>query len=89
MPIKDKNERIEKTTYFYDMADRKTDPITHDDYIESENDYLEARCLNCNNAKACKEKHWDGCVYEPKYEENSSEIPNNSEIPTGSERSSE
>ena len=89
VPIKDKNERIEKTTYFYDMADRKTDPITHDDYIESENDYLEARCLNCNNAKACKEKHWDGCVYEPKYEENSSEIPNNSEIPTGSERSSE
>ena len=58
-------------------TDRKTEPITHDDYIESENDYLEARCLNCNNAKACKEKHWDGCVYEPKYEGNCSEIPNN------------
>ena len=47
------------------MSVCKTEPITHDDYIESENDYLEARCLNCNNAKACKEKHWDGCVYEP------------------------
>ena len=58
---------------------RKTEPITHDDYIESENDYLEARCLNCNNAKACKEKHWDGCVYEPKYEGNCSEKPNNCE----------
>ena len=55
---------------YYDnfVADRKTEPITHDDYIESENDYLEAMCLNCNNAKACKEKHWDGCVYEPKDE---------------------
>ena len=29
---------------------------------------LTARCLNCNNAKACKEKHWEGCVYEPKDE---------------------
>lgn len=48
--------------------DRKTEPITHDDYIESGNDYLEARCLNCNNAKACKEKHWEGCIYEPKDE---------------------
>ena len=49
-------------------ADRKTEPIPYDDYIESENDHLEARCLNCNNAKACKEKHWEGCVYEPKDE---------------------
>ena len=48
--------------------DRKTEPIPHDDYIETENDHLEARCLNCNNAKACKEKHWEGCVYEPKDE---------------------
>lgn len=24
-----------------------------------------AKCLNCHNAKACKEKHWDGCIYEP------------------------
>ena len=46
-------------------ADRKTEPITHDDYIETENDHLEARCLNCHNAKACKEKHWKGCKYEP------------------------
>ena len=46
----------------------QTEPIPHDDYIESGNDHLEARCLNCNNAKACKEKHWEGCVYEPKDE---------------------
>ena len=26
VPIKDKNERIEKTAYFYDLADRKTEP---------------------------------------------------------------
>lgn len=50
------------------LADRKIEPIPHDDYIETENDHLEARCLNCNNAKACKEKHWKGCVYEPKDE---------------------
>lgn len=49
-------------------ADRKTEPIPRDDYIELENDHLEARCLNCNNAKACKEKHWEGCIYEPKDE---------------------
>lgn len=29
---------------------------------------LTARCLNCNNAKACKEKHWESCLYEPKDE---------------------
>lgn len=44
----------------------KYEPIIHDDYTEAENDHLEARCLNCNNAKACKEKHWKGCMYEPK-----------------------
>ncbi len=58
---------------------RKTEPITHDDYIESENDYLEARCLNCNNAKACKEKHWDGCVYEPKFLNKAYKMPNGRE----------
>ena len=26
---------------------------------------LTAKCLNCRNAKACKENHWDGCIYEP------------------------
>lgn len=50
------------------LTDRKTEPISHDDYVETENDHLKARCLNCNNAKACKEKHWEGCVYEPKDE---------------------
>ncbi len=26
---------------------------------------LTAKCLKCSNAKACKENHWDGCIYEP------------------------
>ena len=26
---------------------------------------LTARCLNCNNAKACKENNWQGCRFEP------------------------
>lgn len=51
-----------------DRYDRKTEPIPHDDYVETENDHLEARCLNCNNAKACKENHWEGCRYEPQTE---------------------
>jgi hypothetical protein len=70
-------------------ADRKTEPTPHDDYIETENDHLEARCLNCHNAKACKENHWDGCIYEPQTD--CSEKPNNSKVsekPTGSERNS-
>ena len=43
----------------------KTEPIPHDDYIESGNDHLEARCLNCHNAKDCKENHWEVCEFEP------------------------
>ena len=30
VPIKGKDERIEKTAYFYDMADRKTEPLICD-----------------------------------------------------------
>lgn len=26
---------------------------------------LTARCLNCHNAKACKENNWQGCRFEP------------------------
>lgn len=26
---------------------------------------LTAKCLECNNSKACKENHWDVCRYEP------------------------
>lgn len=26
---------------------------------------LTAKCLECNNSKACKENHWEGCRYEP------------------------
>lgn len=43
----------------------QTEPIPRDDHVETGNDHLEARCLNCHNAKACKENQWEGCVYEP------------------------
>ena len=59
-------------------ADRKTEPtiskmeqVDKDINVRSKDKpqiQLTARCLNCNNAKACKEKHWEGCVYEPKDE---------------------
>ena len=26
---------------------------------------LTAKCLNCHNAKACKENNWQGCRFEP------------------------
>ena len=26
---------------------------------------LTAKCIECNNSKACKENHWEGCKYEP------------------------
>lgn len=65
VPIKDKNERIEKTAYFYDEADRKTEP-THD--------------LRTKTHECVKDTH-------DKTSPNSSEKPNKSEIPTGSERS--
>ena len=41
----------------------KTEPITHDDYIESENDHLEARCLNCANGGSYKCSKCDGEMY--------------------------
>ena len=122
VPIKGKNERIEKTAYFYDMADRKTEnssekpnnceceprkeqnfcgkcrylyrdfkyglscyrlmdnePCKYEErkdeptssemeQVDEPQTQLTARCLNCNNAKACKEKHWESCLYEPKDE---------------------
>ena len=37
----------------------------HADVVIIDDSRLTAKCLNCNNSKACKEKHWDGCVYEP------------------------
>ena len=40
----------------------------HADVVIIDDSQLTAKCLNCNNAKACKEKHWDGCVYEPQTE---------------------
>lgn len=33
--------------------------------IDTPQKELTAKCLNCHNAKACKENHWDGCIYEP------------------------
>lgn len=35
------------------------------DFTDTPQTELTAKCLNCHNAKACKENHWDGCIYEP------------------------
>ena len=52
------------------LADRKDEPtISKMEQVEDEpQKQLTAKCLNCNNSKACKENHWEGCVYEPKDE---------------------
>ena len=40
---------------------------------------LTARCLNCHNAKACKENNWQGCRFEPIEDEPQTETSTNSE----------
>lgn len=45
-----------------DCFKRIADEIKQADTPQTE---LTAKCLNCHNAKACKENHWDGCIYEP------------------------
>lgn len=67
--------------WLVEVADRKTEPT------EPQKD-----CKKCKNYDRCKNNRWKCCVYEPKDEPNSSEIPNNSkvsEIPTGSEPQTE
>ena len=44
VPIKGKNERIEKTAYFYDKADRKTEPFDKDINVRSK-DEPKIECL--------------------------------------------
>ena len=67
VPIKDKNERIEKTAYFYDKADRKTENSSE----------IPNNCEESEQRKTCKGiscKHWrkdawcEECHYEPKDE---------------------
>ncbi|MBQ6632283.1 MAG: hypothetical protein IJH55_09380 [Romboutsia sp.] len=64
----------------YEVAEQ-TEPIPHDDYIETENDHLEARCLNCANSGSYKCSKCDGEMYF-KDEPNSSGKPNNCDEPT-------
>ena len=45
-----------------DCFKRIADEIKQADTPQTE---LTAKCLNCHNAKACKENHWEGCRYEP------------------------
>lgn len=51
VPIKDKDERIEKTAYFYDIADRKTEPTTEDcSMVEPQ--------ISPSDCKTCKHNPW-------------------------------
>ena len=60
-------KRIEK--FFQRLIDesnsseKPNNSIAHDDYIESENDHLEARCLNCANSGSYKCTKCDGEMY--------------------------
>ena len=62
----------EKHAYDY-ACDKCTDmdKFQHEDELQTQ---LTAKCLNCNNSKVCKEKHWDGCVYEPIEDEPQTEV---------------
>ena len=64
VPIKGKNERIEKTAYFYDMADRKTEPSNS----EIPNNCEKTDCDTCRYAGECDWEPWQECPYEPKDE---------------------
>ena len=62
--VKDTHDKTEPTISKMEQVDKDINVRSKDEpQIQ-----LTARCLNCNNAKACKEKHWEGCVYEPKDE---------------------
>ncbi len=55
----EKDMGIEDSGYKYKCINCNT-------YIKDEpQTQLTARCLNCNNAKVCKENNWQGCRFEP------------------------
>ena len=80
VPIKDKNERIEKTAYFYDEADRKTEnssekPNNCEDAENPSGDVWECGCfLDTYCEHQIYDRNPDGtiniveCGYEPKDE---------------------
>ena len=48
------------------LADRKTENSSEiPNNCDEPQTQLTAKCLECNNSKACKENHWEGCIYEP------------------------
>ena len=58
-----------------DAAELRVEP-TYWDKDESQTQ-LTARCLNCNNAKACKENNWQSCRFEPIEDEPQKDYPCN------------
>ena len=77
VPIKGKNERIEKTAYFYDMADRKAEnsseiPNNCEDESKYEMGMGTLKCDNCSEYGSFKCTKCDGEMYfkrlEPKDE---------------------
>ena len=57
-----------------EVADRKTEnnseetnnsTISKMEQVDEPQTQLTAKCLECNNSKACKENHWEDCRYEP------------------------
>ena len=59
LPNSRKAEQTEPQTMYYPQVDGITPSV-----IEPQTQ-LTAKCLECNNSKACKENHWEGCRYEP------------------------
>ena len=57
VPIKDKNERIEKTAYFYDKADRKTENCSE---IPNNCEHITEDGVTCAKYPAC-----DDCLDNP------------------------
>ena len=51
--------------HFKDYAIKTEPTISKMEQVDEPQTQLTAKCLECNNSKACKENHWQGCRYEP------------------------
>ena len=49
--------------FFYACTSKAT--VSKMENVDEPQTQLKAKCLECNNSKACKENHWQGCRYEP------------------------
>ena len=61
----------EWTTNFIDCKTENNSEETNNstiskmEQVDEPQTQLSAKCLECNNSKACKENHWEDCRYEP------------------------